>query len=556
MERERGPGDSGGGGKTKKKEKGYKTVGLDTSEDDDDAAMIIGGQSAGKSKPKPAFRLKKKKSFKDKAAESRDRKIDESVERTKIKRKIPSNPFIDPAAGDLKQSLPERPISNDDTDTQIFSIPLAKAVAIDRCPDGIDIPAFFRVCVNYIEDNGLDTVGVYRTSGSQSKIQELKQHFNRGNRVRLNDYDVATVADVMKLFIRELPHRLLPEEFIPELEEAIELPDVAKRPSATAKVLTKLDACSRALLGCVFVHMSHIIDHQEHNKMPLKNVALVLEPTLRIQSNKVLSFLLTHAVDVFPDVKIAKPVAPTSAVISEPEILGQLREELAKKEVLLNHLHHEVKQGKVSKRKEEQLWDVQRQVTELKRKIRTYEKMPTVNIGQEKAEKAPKSTSHPAVKPKPAVRTAVVNKLTDKEPTSKPQDPVAETHVKDEVIDEVRRKDMIHELIHQISLYEALQNHNKFLRDKIVKESEALARIEGEISQLNNQYQPQVPEESDLDRDALMKELSELIQRYNMHKTMSVELTDAICSETSGWIGVLAEVNSRKARQSVVGNLI
>ena len=44
MDRERGPGDSGGGGKTKKKEKGYKTVGLDTSEDDDDAAMIMGSQ--------------------------------------------------------------------------------------------------------------------------------------------------------------------------------------------------------------------------------------------------------------------------------------------------------------------------------------------------------------------------------------------------------------------------------------------------------------------------------------------------------------------------------
>ena len=154
------------------------------------------------------------------------------------------------------------PFLPDDTDTQIFAIPLVKAVEIDRCPDGTNIPAFFRVCVNYIEDNGkneinlqpwlaraalhcvlllsaplcaeqyfrsrfrrfvlgLDTIGIYRTSGSQSKIQELKQHFNRGNRVRLNDYDVATVADVMKLFIRELPHRLLPEELIPDLEEAI-----------------------------------------------------------------------------------------------------------------------------------------------------------------------------------------------------------------------------------------------------------------------------------------------------------------------------------------------
>ena len=67
----------------------------------------------------------------------------------------------------------------------------------------------------------MDSVGIYRTSGSQTRIQELKRHFNRGDRVRLNDYDVPTVADVMKLFIRELPEKLIPEEILPDLEEAI-----------------------------------------------------------------------------------------------------------------------------------------------------------------------------------------------------------------------------------------------------------------------------------------------------------------------------------------------
>ena len=59
-----------------------------------------------------------------------------------------------------------------------------------------------------------------------------------------------------------------------------------------------------------------------------------------------------------------------------------------------------------------------------------------------------------------------------------------------------------------------------------------------------------------MDREAMMKEMSNLMEKYNMHKAMSAELTDAICSETSGWIAVVAEVNSRKARQALVGNLI
>ena len=72
------------------------------------------------------------------------------------------------------------------------------------------------------------------------------------------------------------------------------------------RVLSKLDACNRTILGWIFVHMNHVIERQEQNKMTVRNVAVVLEPTLKIQSNKVLNFLLTQAYDVFPDIKITK----------------------------------------------------------------------------------------------------------------------------------------------------------------------------------------------------------------------------------------------------------
>ena len=64
-----------------------------------------------------------------------------------------------------------------------------------------------------------------------------------------------------------------------------------------------------------------------------------------------------------------RQTAPGRQNIATSEALQQLRDNFSKKEALLNHLHHEVKQGKASKRKEEQLWDVQRQVTELKRQV-------------------------------------------------------------------------------------------------------------------------------------------------------------------------------------------
>ncbi|OQV26044.1 putative RalA-binding protein 1-A [Hypsibius exemplaris] len=574
--------------KTKKKEKGYKSVGLVSSEDEDDAALMIGNssgpssiQSAVKSKSKPAFRLKKKKSFKDMSKggdhlshqHHSEKSVDELVERTKVKHKSNTNPFDDrPGGADPKRrSQLARALSKEEPESQIFGIPLQKALQIDKCPDGIEVPAFFRVCVNYIEDNGLDWVGVYRTSGSQSRIQELKRHFNRGDRVRLNDYDVPTVADVMKLFIRELPDRLIPEEILPDLEEAIDLPDLGKRADAVAKVLTRLDSCSRTFLGWIFVHMSHVVERQEQNKMSVRNVALVLEPTLKIQSNKVLNFLLTQAYDVFSDVKITKQGAapPQNAVTNEA--LTQLREDLTKKEVMLNHLHHEIKQGKASKRKEEQLWDVQRQVTQLKRKIRTLERMTTVTLQTEDVSLRdgvrPAAMSEQILKPQPVtVTTARLHQT--QIPSASDVATVEEKYLgllnekKDEILStaapavtEEQHGEMVRELVHQIHLYDALQGHNKHLRDKIRNESDALARTCEEINNLPHQLPVYVDEDS-LDKEQLVKEFHELMGKYQANKTMTNELNDAICSETSGWIGVVAELNARKARNCTRGSAV
>ena len=65
--------------------------------------------SAGKSKSKPAFRLKKKKSFKEKADDHHhsSKTGDELMERTKIKHKANTNPFDDrPAAAEDSKRKP------------------------------------------------------------------------------------------------------------------------------------------------------------------------------------------------------------------------------------------------------------------------------------------------------------------------------------------------------------------------------------------------------------------------------------------------------------------
>lgn len=49
-----------------------------------------------------------------------------------------------------------------------------------------------------------------------------------------------------------------------------------------------------------------------------------------------------------------------------PETRHEIAEELKKQESLLNQIHAEISAGFVTKKREEQLWEVQRIVTQLK----------------------------------------------------------------------------------------------------------------------------------------------------------------------------------------------
>lgn len=62
------------------------------------------------------------------------------------------------------------------------------------------------------------------------------------------------------------------------------------------------------------------------------------------------------------------PITATSPNL--PETSDEICEELRKQESLLNQIHAEMNAGFVTKKREEQLWEVQRIITQLKVYIR------------------------------------------------------------------------------------------------------------------------------------------------------------------------------------------
>lgn len=64
---------------------------------------------------------------------------------------------------------------------------------------------------------------------------------------------------------------------------------------------------------------------------------------------------------------------------SSPKLPGSINDiniELRKQESLLSQIHAEMNAGFISKKREEQLWEVQRIITQLKRKLKNFEKKP------------------------------------------------------------------------------------------------------------------------------------------------------------------------------------
>lgn len=87
--------------------------------------------------------------------------------------------------------------------------------------EGKPVPRIISSAIEYLEAHLL-TVGIFRISGSQADMQDLKQKFNSGSITGFSNYphnenDVHTIAGLLKAFIRELKDPLIPLSIYKEL---------------------------------------------------------------------------------------------------------------------------------------------------------------------------------------------------------------------------------------------------------------------------------------------------------------------------------------------------
>ncbi|KAI5454866.1 hypothetical protein NCC49_002145 [Naganishia albida] len=150
---------------------------------------------------------------------------------------------------------------------------------------GTEIPKVVQKCTEAIEAFGLDQVGIYRLSGTTSKVQQLKAALDTDldNTDVMSDEwsgDINVVASVLKQWFRELPEPLLTHGLYQGFIEAARYENDRLRHIRLHEQVNELPDANYATLKHFMGHLDKIRSMEKINHMSVSNLSIVFGPTL------------------------------------------------------------------------------------------------------------------------------------------------------------------------------------------------------------------------------------------------------------------------------------
>uniref|UniRef100_A0A3B4ATK3 Uncharacterized protein n=1 Tax=Periophthalmus magnuspinnatus TaxID=409849 RepID=A0A3B4ATK3_9GOBI len=145
------------------------------------------------------------------------------------------------------------------------------------------VPKFVRMCIDHVEDTGLDVDGLYRVSGNLAVIQKLRFAVNHDEKLELDDSkweDIHVTTGALKMFFRELPEPLFTYASFNDFVNAIKCQDYKQRLNSIRDLIKKLPKPNHDTMQALFKHLRRVVEHGEANRMTTQSVAIVFGPTL------------------------------------------------------------------------------------------------------------------------------------------------------------------------------------------------------------------------------------------------------------------------------------
>ncbi|KAG9491574.1 hypothetical protein GDO78_000211 [Eleutherodactylus coqui] len=180
------------------------------------------------------------------------------------------------------------------------------------------IPKFVQLCIEAVNEKGLDVDGIYRVNGNLSIIQKLRFIVDREEKLDLNSpdwEDIHVITGALKMFFRELPEPVIPFCLFDEFIAAVQISDLEEKVLTLKELVRSLPEPNHNTLNYIICHLNSVREHSEMNRMTTQNIGIVFGPTLMrpekeqfaniaanmVYQNQVVESFLTHYEELFQD---------------------------------------------------------------------------------------------------------------------------------------------------------------------------------------------------------------------------------------------------------------
>ncbi|XP_029113860.1 rho GTPase-activating protein 6-like isoform X1 [Scleropages formosus] len=153
------------------------------------------------------------------------------------------------------------------------------------------VPRLVDSCCQHLEKYGLQTVGIFRVGSSKKRVRQLREEFDRGVDVQLDEeHSVHDVAALLKEFLRDMPDPLLTRELYTAFINTVLL-EYEEQQGAMQLLIYLLPPCNSDTLYRLLHFLSTVAAHADDthdkdgqevtgNKMTSLNLATIFGPNL------------------------------------------------------------------------------------------------------------------------------------------------------------------------------------------------------------------------------------------------------------------------------------
>lgn len=159
---------------------------------------------------------------------------------------------------------------------KIFKVSLAEY-------DGEDYPEEIKSLIEHLTNKGLKSDGIFRRSPNQESLCKVISEIDARQPINFDDYDVNTLASVLKEYVRGLPETLIPASSYPILQSNpnIQTMDESELiPFIQTNFLKPLDMRSLKLLKDLMMLSAMTAQLSNINRMSAKAMAVVWAPNM------------------------------------------------------------------------------------------------------------------------------------------------------------------------------------------------------------------------------------------------------------------------------------